>query len=205
MKKQAVWVMLGASLVWLASLPALASPTPMFNECPAVGQDTGCAVLITINSGGSLAYQVDPNQAPSFNPAEADTLVGVLNNSGALTYSITISGNGIFALDGNGACSGGYAVNPPLCPDPFNAVTTYEGYDKDNQNFDALAFGPPFNSGTVQFFGGLSQGDSAFFSLEGAPTDINGVTVTPEPASVLLLGTGLLGLALMLRKFSFTV
>lgn len=203
MKRQTVWVILGAGLIWLASLPAVGGTVPMFSECPAVGQDTGCAVLITINSGGSLTYQLDSSQAPSFNPAEADTLVGVLNNSGALTYSIDISGNGIFNLDGNGACSGLYAANPPLCPDPFNAVTTYEGYDKDNGNFDALSFGPLFNSGQVQFLGGLSQGDSAFFSLEGAPTDITGVT--PEPASLLLMGTGLLGLALVFKKFSLVV
>ncbi|MGH9358991.1 MAG: PEP-CTERM sorting domain-containing protein [Terriglobia bacterium] len=200
MKKMAVWLLLGTGLMAVAGLSALGSTIPMFNECPAVGQDTGCAVLITINSGGALSYQMDSSQPPSFNTTEADTLVGVLNNSGALQYSIDISGNNIFGFDFNGSCLGTYTPNPSRCPDLFNAPTSYEGYDM-NGNFDSFTV-TSLNGGTIYFANGLTPGDSAFFSLEGSPSDINGVTsTTPEPASVLLLGTGLFVLAMMSRKW----
>ncbi|MGH9452243.1 MAG: hypothetical protein ACRD11_17180 [Terriglobia bacterium] len=192
MRQKAVWFVLGAGLIWLAGLPALGGSMPMFGECPAVGQDAGCAVLITINPGGALSYQVDDRQAQSFNPTEDDTLVGVLNNSGVLTYNITISGNGIFNLDGNGACSGLYTPGPAC--DPTQAVTTYEGYDL-NGNYVALAPNDD-NGGMVFFANGLTPSDSAFFSLEGTPFDIDGVP-TPEPASFLFFASGLAGLGLM--------
>lgn len=205
MKRMAVWVILGSSLMCISGLSAAGSSMPMFDECPAVGQDTGCAVLITINSGGALSFAADSSQ-PSFNSTEADTLVGVLNNSGAKQYSMPISEKNIFAFDFNGACSGSgvYTPIPSLCPDLFNAPTSYEGYDKKG-NFDSFIV-TSLNGGTIYFANGLTAGDSAFFSVEGLPTDINGVkgggggTVTPEPASFLLMGTGLLGLAIISKR-----
>lgn len=169
----------------------------MFSECPAVGAATGCQVLITINSGGALSFQLDPSQ-PSFDPAGDDTLVGVLNNSGMAQQSITISGNNIFAFDFDGACGGTYAPNPSLCSGPllgFNAPTSYEGYDTSG-SFDSFTVSSP-NSGTVIFANKLAAGGSAWFSLQGTPSDIHGVV--PEPASIILFGTGLLALLLISR------
>lgn len=205
-RKQLIWPALGVSLLWLIGVPVVGSSMPMFTECPAVGAATGCQVLITINSGGALSFQTDPSQ-PSFDPAGDDTLVGVLNNSGALTYDITLSGNNIFAFDVDGACSGNYTPNPSGCSGPllgFNAPTTYEGYDTKG-NFDS--FSPSgLSNGMIFFANGLSAGDSAWFSLQGTPSDINGVTsggggsAVPEPGTILLMGTGLLGLLFILRK-----
>jgi hypothetical protein len=196
MKKRILWLGLGASLFWLTALPAFGNS--LFTECPAVGRDTGCEVLITINSGGSLSFRTDLSQ-PSFDPAGDDTLVGILNDSGVPQQSISLSGNGIFAFDGDGACSGTYSPSPARCSGPllgFNAPTTYEGYDKHG-NFDSFSV-LNVNSGTIFFSNKLTPGDSAFFSLQGTPSDINGVV--PEPASLLLLSTGLLGLALFLVR-----
>ncbi|MGH9355073.1 MAG: PEP-CTERM sorting domain-containing protein [Terriglobia bacterium] len=202
MKKMAVWAVLGTSLMGLGGFSALGSPMPMFNECPAVGQDTGCAVLITIGTGKALSFQTDSSQ-PSFNSSEADTLVGVMNNSDALQYSIPISGKNIFGFDFNGACMGSYTPGPSRCPDLFNAPTSYEGYDTKG-NFDSFTV-TSLNGGIVYFANGLTPGDTAFFSLEGAPGDINTTPTgtTPEPASVLLMVTGLAGLALASKKWRF--
>lgn len=204
--KRIMWSALGVSLLWLIGVPAFGSSMPMFTECPAVGAATGCQVLITIKSGGALSFQTDPSQ-PSFDPAGDDTLVGVLNDSGALTYSISLSGNNIFQFDVDGACSGTYTPSPSGCSGPllgFNAPTTYEGYDTRG-NFDS--FSPSgLSNGMIFFANGLTPGDSAFFSLQGTPRDINGLTsggggsTVPEPTSFLLMGTGLLGLLLIFRK-----
>lgn len=201
MKNRITWLGLGAILMWLMGIPAFG--TPMFNECPAVGQDTGCQVLITINSGGALSYQADPSQL-SFDPSGDDTLVGVWNNSGAAQQSIDISGSNIFAFDFDGACGGTYTPNPSGCSGPllgFNAPTSYEGYDTHG-NFDSFTV-DSLNGGSVIFANKLAAGDSAWFSLQGTPSDINGVTTSstvPEPASILLFGTGLLGLLFIYRK-----
>jgi hypothetical protein len=193
MKKRIAWLSVGMSVLWLMAMPAFGDS--LFTECPAVGRDTGCEVLITIHPGGSLSFQTDPSQ-PSFDPAGDDTLVGVLNDSGTAQQSINLTGNGIFAFDGDGACSGLYSPNPSGCPNPFNAPTTYEGYDKHG-NFDSFSV-VNVNSGTIFFANKLTPGDSAFFSLQATPSDIHGAV--PEPGSLLLLGTGCMGLGFFLGK-----
>src|SRR6267378_6957726 len=65
-------------------------PTPPFTQCPPVGYDTGCAVLIILGPGGSKTTLVDPVQGP-YDGVE-DTLIGVQNNSGGPVSSLTLTG-----------------------------------------------------------------------------------------------------------------
>jgi hypothetical protein len=74
-------------------------PTPPFTQCPPVGLDTSCAVLIVFNPDGSRTTFVDPTQVP-FDGFE-DTLVGVQNNSSSPVTSLALTGPGIFGFDGD--------------------------------------------------------------------------------------------------------
>src|SRR2546427_222238 len=62
--------------------------TPPFTQCPPVGADTGCAILLVIDAAGSLRVHADPSQGP-FDGIE-DTLVGVQNNSNKAIDSIPL-------------------------------------------------------------------------------------------------------------------
>jgi hypothetical protein len=192
MRKFALASLVGVALL-LATTPSSASP---FGQCPAIGADSMCAVLITIGPGGIPSYSTS-GQGP-YDGVE-DTLVGVQNNSGATQLSIALTGSGIFALDGDGI--GTPAAGWPNFGAPNGdcialGCVNYNGVDSDGQlNTFTIADG---DHGTVNFGTGLATGGSAFFSLEGPPTAITGVA--PEPASLLLMGTGLMGLVSRMRR-----
>ena len=168
------WSKLRFSLPILAlvALPGLATavsqaPEPPFNQCPAVGQNTSCGILIFIDTDGSLRILYDPSQGP-YDGIE-DTLVGVQNNSNKTIQSIPLyGGTDLFDFDGDGIC-GIDPNSPPDNPQPFNprpagcpfGPTGYEGPSV------TLSAADSFN-GTVTFAKGLAPGASAYFSLEGA-------------------------------------
>jgi|SRR5579863_2115458 len=150
-----------------ASLPSTAVAQP-FTQCPAVGADTSCAILIRINADGSVTTLTDPSQGP-FDGIE-DTLIGVQNNTTLTSIpNLTVSsGLPIFALDGDGICTFGLAG----CP---FGPTRYEGPNTSFTITDPM-------DGTVNFLaGGIPPGGSAFFSLE-EPLSAASITVSVELA-----------------------
>ena len=186
-------------LLAAVGLSSLASAAPLFSECPAVGANTGCAVLITLNPGGSATVTVDGSQGP-YDQSE-DTLIGVLNNSGSSIGSLPISGSDIFGFDGDGMCSSSYGAAGNCSKglnqgDPYDYAGDFVTYSITNAD-----------AGSVNFVGGLGSGQSTYFSLEEPPT-VN-LTVgpptpnAPEPATLgLMTGSGflLLGFSRLRKK-----
>ncbi len=184
MNKNRVLLVLCATLV-------LSAGQAMADQCtPAlpVGSATGCGVLITVTSvngaGDATAFNV--SILGNGNPYDGveDTLVGIQNASGGTLNDIFLSnpGSDLFGFDGDGPCS----FNPADC---FGS-TGYEGPDNTFLVVDG-------DHGTVEFTVGLAPGTGNWFALEGTPQSIAG---TPEPTSLLLLGSGLVGLAWRRRK-----
>jgi hypothetical protein len=165
--------LLGTAVVGAVAQPALAAPpTPPFTQCPGVGADTtGCGLLLTINPDGTVTV-VESGKGP--NDGIDDTLVGVQNNSGTSIPKLSLSGTTQpFGFDGDGICSGQFSGTPAGCP---FGPTEYEGPGTSFSNVDQNTF----NSGDVNFVGGLAPGSSTYFSLEGVVTAQNIVIVPPN-------------------------
>src|SRR5579862_2381433 len=92
---------IGFSLILLGSANA---------QCPAVGADTTCGVIITVNQTGNApcppqgcASITFTGQGP-FDQIE-DTMVGVVNNSNLPISSLILkSSTDAFGFDGDGIC-----------------------------------------------------------------------------------------------------
>lgn len=168
---------LSTTAIALAFLPGAvgignaATPTPPFNQCPAIGADTSCGLLLVINPDGTVTA-VDGGQPPYDNIE--DTLIGVQNNSAVSVPSLTLNGPGAFGFDGDGICSNQFSGTPAGCP--FGPT----GYEGPHTSFTIV----DNDNGTVNFAGGLAAGASAYFSLEEVITAQNIKIVPPNRAPV---------------------
>jgi hypothetical protein len=186
-----------ATLVAVAGLLAAGSARAA-NICPITSYtNSDCGFILTIGTGGAVTGAAVPGAA-AYDGSD-DALVGIVNNSGATyTGSIALSGSGngggIFAFEGDGICT---YTSDPYCS---TAATGYEGPITTFSNISVDG-----TSGLVDVLG-LAAGANTFFSLESSPSSIiggGGITVggsTPEPSSMILMATGLLGVAGSIRR-----
>lgn len=160
------------------------APAEPWTQCPPVGYDTGCAILIVINPTGTVSTYASAqtcSSATSIVPCPydgiEDTLVGVQDNCLAANCpsisSMTLSGSSIFGFDGDGACSG--SLNnvgfPPVFPPTSNCIGgAYTSSDPQDYETTTATFSGintlTLSSGTVDFTTPLTTGGSAWFSLE---------------------------------------
>jgi hypothetical protein len=144
----------------LVSAPAFAAPSPPFTQCPAIGADSGCALLIYIDSSGVPTVSGDPSQGP-FDGIE-DTLIGVQNDSSQPLTSMPVSatsGKQLFGFDGDGLCTFAFSGSAGC---PFG-TTGYEGPGTSFVNISS-----DLTTGVIQFSPGVPPGGHAYFSLEEA-------------------------------------
>jgi hypothetical protein len=153
-------------LVFSAIPAGAAPPSPPFKQCPAIGVDTSCEILIVVNQNGTVTALQDPSQPPY--DASEDTLLGVQNDSSFNLSMIHLSGVltqadpfAPYDFDGDGICTNAppFPGMPAGCP---FGPTGYEGPGTSFANISADKL-----SGDVVFTNGLAPGASAYFSLEG--------------------------------------
>jgi hypothetical protein len=157
-------LLLGIGLV-VTELFATGPTTPPFTQCPAVGADTSCAILIVVTNAG-ISVASDSSQGP-FDQIE-DTLIGVQNNSSQTLFSLPLGAAvPIFSFDGDGLCT---FIN---CTWPHPT-----GYEGPGVTFTGV--NGSRTSGIVNFANGIPAGGSAYFSLEESiQTLCNPLTVQP--------------------------
>ncbi len=105
----------------VAGFPGTVTTAP-FNECPAIGFDKSCGLLIAVSNNGEQVLQDNNNAASPSNAIAGqqtpydlndDTLVGIVNNSSKPLFAIQLSGSStstpIFGFEGDGICT--YSLN----------------------------------------------------------------------------------------------
>ena len=179
--------------------PAAGGTSPFAHAPDAGAGGTGCNAVITISQVGSLISAVTTVKDALGYDASEDNLVGVLNNSSIPISSLTLTGSGIFGLDGDGICAFTF-VGSGYCATGHS--TDPADYYGPTSTFSIATL----NSGVVNFSTPIAAGGGvSYFSLELPPTANLNVVVggggnVPEPATTALMLGGLAALALKLRR-----
>lgn len=177
-------------------------PAAGLAQCPAVGTAPGCNAIITVNSNGTFSVSGVAANGTNYDGSD-DALFGIVNNSPNPISSITLNGNGIdiFGFEGDGIDSPTYGGT---FTETGNATDT-TGYGGPNAYFTGIS--ADTTMGTVNFLTPIApNGGTGYFSLEESfdastpPTVGGGGAATPEPGSLVLLGTGVLGFAGVIRR-----
>jgi hypothetical protein len=183
----------GAASAAIRHAAPSANPSPPYTECPAVGYNTSCSLLIDVENGGTAILD-DPGATVASDPTPGtydgadDTLIGIVNNTSAPLSQISLSSTDedIFAFDGDGICENPNSTSglPGLpasdCADVNHVdTTTYGGPNTYFTNISA-----DFMSGIANFIVPLAPGQSTYFSLEEALQPVNFIPPTTLATSL---------------------
>ena len=159
-----------------------------------VGVGAGTGTLVGYTAVFAFSVNTTPGQAP---PGGGDII---------LQYSVT-GANQIGASLEIGTASN-VTITEDVCSNPYGGLlgTTCEAPPASNYNLNVSKPAPPGTTTASVSFDPLNvtyiQKDIAFGNGGSISDFVNGHTAVPEPTTSLLMGTALLGLALLRKRFN---